>query len=111
MRATEQSYIARGHAMRVDELGEELRRLVHTTPRAYAENDSIGLYALVTLTANGKSKRYYLTPFGGGNEVSVDAQKIMVLAPSSPLGEGLMGLSLGDTITLANSEWNITGIE
>ena len=46
-RGLEQSYLARGQAQRAEELAEALHRVRLLSPRAYGEDDAIGLGALV----------------------------------------------------------------
>jgi hypothetical protein len=99
-RALEQSYLARGQAMRVEELHEQIQGLRSLPLRDYGEHDPIGAGALVQLASEEGSRCLFLAPHGGGVELSVDGMRVHVITPQSPLGAQLLGRSLGDEIEL-----------
>lgn len=112
MRATEQSYIARGQAMRAEELADELARLESTQLRAFGEDDVIAAGALVRVSIDGEEQRVlFVVPWGGGTELVVGGAKVTVVTPSSPVGQALVGRRQGEDFELrqrgATREWEI----
>lgn len=115
MRATEQSYIARGQAMRAEELAEQLQRLEGMELRAYGAEDAIGPSALVRVLVDGAPRVFFVAPWGGGHELEVGGAKVMVITPASPVGRALVGRRAGEDFELAVKgalrEWEIDAIE
>lgn len=98
-RALEQTYLARGQSARVEELTEELARLRTLTLQRFEEGVPAALTALVLLEdEEGTSRWHLLLPGAGGTKVTVDGNPVLVITPSTPLGEALVGRSVGDTI-------------
>jgi transcription elongation GreA/GreB family factor len=96
MRATESSYIARGHAERVRKIEEALLRLATMPVRDFGAHDLIQASALVELEYEGRRSHYLLVPAAGGEKLRVAEVQVQTLATSSPLGSALLGLSEGD---------------
>jgi transcription elongation GreA/GreB family factor len=113
MRSTEQSYLARGQAMRTEELAEQLQRLALAELRAYGEDDAIGPGALVRVSIDDEERVFFVIPQGGGTELDVGG-KVTVVAPSSPVGSALLGKRAGDDFELmvrgAVREWTVEEI-
>jgi transcription elongation GreA/GreB family factor len=112
MRATEQSYVARGQAMRAEELAEEVARLESTPLRDYGEDDAIGAGALVRVSIDGDEQRVLLlAPWGGGSELEVAGVRVTVVTPASPVGRALLGRRQGEELELTQRgvvrEWSI----
>jgi transcription elongation GreA/GreB family factor len=109
MRATEQSYVARGQAMRAEELAEALAQIERFEPPAYDDEKPIGAGALVELDVEGERKWLFVLPVAGGTEVLVDGATVLVITPSSPVGRQLVGKQVGDAFELAQAgrvrEW------
>lgn len=96
-RGLEQSYIARGQAMRVDELEQAVATIAKLELKKFGSDDAVGMSALVTVEDDGETRRYFVAPFGGGN---VLAGGINVVTLSSPVGKALFGKQAGDDIEL-----------
>lgn len=111
MRSTEQSYLARGQAMRAEALGEELTRLEATPIVAYGEDDTIGPGALVRVSVDEVERVFFVVPQGGGTELEVEGVRVTAVTPSSPVGAALIGRRAGDDFELvlrgARREWVI----
>ena len=113
MRSTEQSYIARGQAMRTEELAEALQRAESFEPPAYGEDRPIAAGALVGVQVEDSAELRWLYVLGwaGGTELTVDGCTVMVITPSSPVGRHLIGKQVGDAFELAQAgktrEWVI----
>lgn len=102
MRSTEASYVARGHAERVQALKEALVTLGAMMLREFRDGDAIASSALVELTCNGRDHRYFLLPVAGGERLDLGAGvTLSTLATTSPLGSALLGLTTGDEAEVA----------
>jgi transcription elongation GreA/GreB family factor len=97
-RATEQSYLARGLAARVEEMRQTVSNLEKIELMSFDAKDPIGLTALVVLGDDDDTQRqtWWLLPGPGGIELSQAATRIRTLAPAAPLGRALIGLHVGD---------------
>ena len=115
MRATEQSYLARGQAIRAEELAEQLQRLEVMQLQAFAADAAIGAGALVRLTVDQEMRVFFVVPFGGGTELVVGGEKVTVVTPASPVGQALVGRRAGEEFELmargAVREWVVSSIE
>lgn len=100
MRATEQSYVARGQAMRAEALAEELERFERSEARAFGPDDPIAAGALVRVEVDEAPRVLFVGPWGGGTELRVDGAEVTVISPSSPLGRALLGKRVGDDLEL-----------
>jgi transcription elongation GreA/GreB family factor len=99
-RALEQSYLARGQAMRVEEIVEHVQVLRFLNLRRFDERDAIAAGALVEIEGDEQTRVVFMLPHGGGVEVSVDGVGIQVVTPISPLGKALLGRTVGDDFEL-----------
>lgn len=101
MRATEQSYIARGQAMRAEDRADELARLDAFALPSFGDDDPIAAGALVHLSLEeGRERVLYLLAAGAGTVLRVDGVEVTVVTPSAPLGRHLLGLRVGDAFEL-----------
>jgi transcription elongation GreA/GreB family factor len=95
-RAIEASYLARGQARRVAELGEALARVSSMPLRDFGSDSPVALSAILELSDDERSVVYFIAPGGGGLEVRVQGATLKVLTPGSPLGRALLGRCEGD---------------
>ena len=95
-RALEASYLAGAQAKRVQELDEALAIFKRMELKPFAENDAIGVSALVQLELNRKVLTVFLVPGRRGLTLEHEGQSIQVITMQSPLGEALLGLREGD---------------
>jgi len=102
-RATEQSYLARGLATRVEDLQRTVDALRHLDVRPFSEGDEIAVSAYVTILQENRSgesepaEHWLVVPGAGGFELTDDAGNLVrTVTPVSPLGRALLGLSAGD---------------
>jgi transcription elongation GreA/GreB family factor len=114
MRATEQSYLARGQAMRAEELAEQIQRLDALPVTALGASDAIVAGALVRVQVDDQPRLFYVVPWGGGTELHIAGSRITVVTPSSPVGAALLGKRPGDGFELpvrgAVREWEIDAV-
>jgi len=100
-RALEQSYVARGQAMRVDELRAGLADVEKMALRAFGEDDAIASGAVVSVEDQDDDSThcYFVAPSGGGTTLANG--RVQVVTPKSPLGRALCGKRVGDEVELA----------
>jgi transcription elongation GreA/GreB family factor len=113
-RALEQSYLARGQALRVVELQNELGQLKALELRAFTAQTAIALGALVTIDDGKELVRYFIAPAGGGLRVTVEGVEVRVVTPQSPIARALLGKREGDDLELRTpqgvTECSIAGV-
>ena len=93
-RAIEQSYLARGQAMRIETLQNGLAAL---SAMALAKGEVGRLGALIETEEDGEPVTFFLAPEGGGTRLEGGIQ---VVTPASPLGQALLGKRAGDEVEL-----------
>jgi len=98
-RGLEASYLARGQAMRVEELEEAIVR-VRVMERPDYTDRPIGIGALVEALVDDEERTFFLAPAGGGEKLDIGGAAIHVLTPASPVGRGLVGKRADDELEL-----------
>jgi transcription elongation GreA/GreB family factor len=93
-RALEQSYLARGEALRLEELRSALAELQSMALKAPDSDGPVALGTVVGTDEEGEEALFWLAPCGGGTRLAGGA--VQVLTPKSPLGRALLGGRLGD---------------
>ena len=100
----EASYVAQGQANRAQEIKRALHAYRTLTLLHFEEDAPIRLTALVTLEAeDGETRTLFIGPEEGGLKLSLDGEEILVITPGSPLGNDLIGKSVGDQVNLGIS--------
>ena len=95
-RGLEASYLARGQSKQAAELEAAIAEFEKLDARKFADDEAIGIGALVELEHGGENTLYLIGPRAGGTEILHDKKEILVITPQSPLGEQLMGKKSGD---------------
>ena len=94
-RALEQSYLARGQAMRIETLKAGLASLV---VMGLTPTDTVKPGALVEAEDDdGEALFYFVAPEGGGTKLK---DGVLVVTPLSPVGAALIGKREGDEVEL-----------
>jgi transcription elongation GreA/GreB family factor len=93
-RALEQSYLARGQAMRIEALKSGIAAL-STMSLADGVVGRVG--ALIEAEEDDAQVSFFLAPEGGGTKLKGGVQ---VVTPASPLGRALLGKRAGDEVEL-----------
>jgi transcription elongation GreA/GreB family factor len=93
-RALEQSYLARGEALRIEEIAAALVEVKAMSIRAFRGDESATLGALVTTEQDGARALLWLAPQGGGLRLGGGA--VQVVTHRSPLGRAILGKKAGD---------------
>jgi len=93
-RALEQSYLARGQAVRVVETREGLTRIRGMPVTPLPKDGVITTGTLITAEDDDGKHHFLMAPFGGG--ARLHQGKVQVVTPGSPLGAGLVGKRVDD---------------
>jgi transcription elongation GreA/GreB family factor len=99
-RGLEASYLAGAQAKRVADVEQVLHTVRNMNFRNYTDADAIGAAALVQLDHDGKGSYCLLLPQGGGMTIDHDGYHVQVITPQSPLGEALLGRTVGDVAVI-----------
>jgi transcription elongation GreA/GreB family factor len=119
MRSTEASYVARGQAARVEQLGDEVREVQAVRVRKFTDESPLAWGALFSLEASGGvTSHHLLLPAGAGlrlqRTLGALEIEISVVSSRSPLGQALLGARLGDSVSLDRAdlsrEWDVTEV-
>ncbi len=99
-RGLEAAYLAGAQANRSRELEKVENALAFLTLRAFGKADPIALSAVVELLRDGASQHYFMSPVGGGMRANVGGVEIQVVTPPSPIGQALIGKTVGEVVEL-----------
>ncbi len=108
-RALEQSYLARGQAMRIEALkaGVAATGVMSVSPTEVARAGAL----IEVEDEDGETLRYFLAPEGGGTKLKGGVQ---VVTPASPLGAALTGKREGDEVELVlagkKRTWSVAAV-
>jgi hypothetical protein len=97
-RALEQSYLARGQAMRAEAMVEQLQILRGLDISPMREGEPIRSGALIALEDENATRQLFMAPFGGGVTLSIGTMAVQVITPVSALGRALLGRVAGDDV-------------
>jgi transcription elongation GreA/GreB family factor len=101
-RALEQSYLARGQAMRAEQLAEEREVLRFMPLPSFAADAAVQSGAVIELEDDdGATRLLFMAPHAGGTELSVEGMSVLVVTPASPLGAAILGRAIGDDVTMS----------
>ena len=109
----EHAYLAQGQSRRIDELVHSISLLENWKVIDFANDDEIYLGAMVTLKGvlNNKHLTVLLAPAGGGVVIRLDEKEYQMITPQTPLGQALIGLTIDESLSLANGlKYQIIGI-
>jgi len=95
-RALEASYLARGQALRIEQLRAGVAEVEAFSLREFGATTPIALGAVVTVEDDDGAATLFLAPHGGGLKLA--AGQAGVVTPRSPLGAALLGKREGDDI-------------
>lgn len=99
-RALEQTYLARGQAMRAEALTENLQ-LLRTLELPQLDADArVQSGALVELEDDSGTRVVFMAPSGGGVQLDVAGANVLVITPAAALGRALLGRRRGDDVEL-----------
>jgi len=114
-RALEASYLAGAQAKRVRDTEGSLAVFRALKPKSFTEKNQIESTALVEVDLDGKTTFVFIAPARGSLTIDFDGRSIQVITPQSPLGEGLLGLRVGDLAKIDQGsrqlEYEIVSVE
>ena len=99
-RGLEASYLARGQSKQAAETVQAIEEFEALPLRAFTATDEIEVGAFVELKAKRGSNFYFIGPRAGGTEVMHGEEEVLVLTPSSPLGQQIVGRKQGEKVQL-----------
>jgi len=97
-RALESSYLAEGQARHAADLKEAMSVYQNLELRPFEPQEPIALTAVVSLEQRGRDYLYFVGPRDGGHTVEVDGTEVMVITPHSPIGQTLLGKTVGSVV-------------
>jgi transcription elongation GreA/GreB family factor len=113
-RGLEASYLARGQSKQAAEAVQAIEEFEALPLRAFTATDEIDVGAFVELKAKRDSNFYFIGPRAGGTEVMHHDEEVLVITPSSPLGQQIVGRKQGDKVQLqiagTTSEFRIASV-
>ena len=109
-RALEQTYLARGQALRVVDLQQALKQVQFMEVRTFGPDDAIGISALVQLECGNETRWLLFAAAGGGRNLQHEGMTVDVITPEAPLGQALAGRYLDDEFTLRSKEYVIVSV-
>lgn len=113
-RGLEASYLAAGQSRQMEEVAAAHREYAALFIKKFKPSEPIDISALVVLESRGEKSHYFFGPSAGGVEVELDGKAIMVVTPSSPLGEKLEGRKEGDVFKMKigpfEDEYNVVSV-
>jgi transcription elongation GreA/GreB family factor len=97
--ALEASYLAHGQAQRVAECEADILAFKKLNIADDTEKKVVTLGCLIQLIDEDDNNKYvFFAPSAGGLKVRFDEKDIIVVTPTSPLGEALIGRELHDDV-------------
>jgi transcription elongation GreA/GreB family factor len=113
-RGLEAAYLAGAQAERVRELEKVVNALEFLVLRDFKDGDAIALSAIVELDLDGALSHYFFAPVGGGMRATIDGVDVQVVTPQSPMGQALVGKTVGDVVELrvkqGRREYEVVGV-
>ncbi len=105
-RAVESSYLARGHAMKYEALAEEVLTLENLKYGDFDPSEPIALGSLVDVKMDRYVSTFFVLPVAGGREIErgEGQDEVTVITPESPIGEALMGKTVGDRFVVPTNK-------
>lgn len=100
MRGQLAAYLAAGQAKQAEETAAALTAFQKLSTVPLPPDSVAAVGAVVKLATTGREIVYFLGPAHGGLEVKVEDTDVMVVTPSSPLGQSLLGRRVGNRVTL-----------
>jgi transcription elongation GreA/GreB family factor len=97
-RALEQSYLARGQALRVADARRAVADVAAMSVDRVRGDQPVRVGALVTTVEGDDERLVFVAPHGGGSVLA--GGTVHVVTPPSPLGRALVGRSAGDACEL-----------
>lgn len=105
-RSIEAGYLAGAQKVRVDELEMDVKMIEELASESHNKKKTIGIGSLVDIKYNGQIRKYFIAPTAGGTMVNVDGSIALVISVFSPIGNGVLDLSEGDSFEIEMKDGN-----
>ncbi len=99
-RGLEASYLAGAQEGRAKELQAALAAVKAAVPRLFRPDDVVAVTALVEVSLDGVSSRYFILQVAGGYTLQTAAGSVLTVTPQAPLGRALLGKHVGDEVAV-----------
>jgi transcription elongation GreA/GreB family factor len=99
-RGLEASYLARGQSRQAAEIVEAIQEMDRLPVRNFGAGEPIELGAVVELEGKRERTLFFIGPRGGGKEIALEGQTVLVITPQSPLGQQLAGKRQGEQLVM-----------
>jgi transcription elongation GreA/GreB family factor len=109
-RAIEAAYLAGAQAERVRELERVANALEFLSLRDFDDNDTVALTAIVALEHEGARTFYFISPVAGGMRARMGDIEVQVITPQSPMGQALVGRTVGEVVDVRKREYEIVSV-
>lgn len=109
-RVLEASYLAEAQAKLAAETLQSVAAYRALEVREFVAGDRIALTALVELKRDEERRLYFIGPKGGGLTIEHEGRSIVLITPTSPLGQRLLGKQAGDYFDM-QTEHAVCGYE
>ncbi|MFT4519050.1 MAG: transcription elongation GreA/GreB family factor [Halioglobus sp.] len=97
--AVEAAYLAHGQSMRIAELKQSIALYQHFKRPTFNESATIALGALVCIEDEQEQQRRLLIgPAAGGLSIDSEQGPVLIITPTAPLGQALMGKRVDDEV-------------
>lgn len=103
-RGIEAGYLAGAQKKRVEELKLDLHKLEEFLSFDLKKHDEVVLGSLVSLDMGKEQRVYFVSPSFGGVQLEFSSTLIHVITPVSPMGEAMLGLTVGDEVELDSTK-------
>jgi len=102
-RSLEASYLAGAQAALASESKLSLAIYKKLEIKEFHADSKIALTAFIELVSDdGEHSFYFLGPNSGGIKIEHEGKPVVVITPPSPLGQKLIGCTVGDCVKIAN---------
>lgn len=98
----EASYLAAGQAGQAREWAKAIQTLRAQRDTLLGQKERVLLGALVECEVDGEMDCYFITPAGGGQELSIGGRVVTSVTLQSPMAQMLQNKRVGDSFTLGN---------
>jgi hypothetical protein len=97
----EAAYLAQGQAQRVTECEAELHAFKLLSAADFSPLQPLAVGALIILSdEKGVEQNLFFGPAAGGLKLRFEGKNIVIITPSSPLGQALLGRVVGDEVAV-----------
>ena len=100
-RGIEASYLAKGQQEQLGQLEESMAKF--EALKLVNEPDQVFVGSLIVVSTDEGDRNFLVLPAGGGMNIDLDDESYLVITPTSPIGEALLGKGIGAGITLAHT--------